>query len=463
VSIITSVFKGDAFIKGFMEDITAIERFDEYELILINANSPHKEEAVIAPYLEQYPNIIYVKLDKDPGLYGVWNYAIRLARAPYITNSNLDDRRNPVFLESQIAILDEEPSIDLVYSDYHVTYRPHETFAVNTHAWSSDQKEFSIANSRVPIAGTAPLWRKNAHDRFGWFREDFVAAADWDYWTRMVLGGALFKKVHGYGLLMYFNPDGLSTSTSPTKAHPREREESFVRGAYGALWNELPSDSPLLLIKIPTRGRTDRFFKQLDLYYRNLSGNVRYHFLTSCDKDDMTMNNPAIRAKLAYYPNLTVRFKANDSKVAAVNDGLNEMAFDVVLVASDDMQPVVRGFDEVIMREMRAAFPDYDGVFNYHDGHVGGECITYPVIGKAFYKRFGYAYNPLYKSLFANEELTMIARKEGKEKISSTVLLYHLHPAFKEAEWDELYIRNEGLKEVDRQVFDTRRVIFAAT
>src|SRR3990167_11330890 len=92
ISIITSVYNGGQFINGFMEDITQQTIFDQCELIMINANSPGNEEAVIKKYMQKYPNIIYKKLDKDPGLYAVWTLAIQMAQGEYITNANLDDR-----------------------------------------------------------------------------------------------------------------------------------------------------------------------------------------------------------------------------------------------------------------------------------------------------------------------------------------------------------------------------------
>jgi hypothetical protein len=76
VSIINSVYNGNEFIKGFMEDITCQTVFDKKnsrghffcELILIDANSPGNETKVIKSYLKKYKNIIYRRLIKDHGL-----------------------------------------------------------------------------------------------------------------------------------------------------------------------------------------------------------------------------------------------------------------------------------------------------------------------------------------------------------------------------------------------------------
>ena len=55
ISLITSVFDGDEFIQGFLEDITRQTIFkDKCELVLVNANSPGNEEEVIKKYMEKY-------------------------------------------------------------------------------------------------------------------------------------------------------------------------------------------------------------------------------------------------------------------------------------------------------------------------------------------------------------------------------------------------------------------------
>ena len=50
ITIITSVFKCDKFIEGFMQDIVQQTIFAECELLMINANSPGNEEDVIKRY-----------------------------------------------------------------------------------------------------------------------------------------------------------------------------------------------------------------------------------------------------------------------------------------------------------------------------------------------------------------------------------------------------------------------------
>lgn len=214
VSLITSLYNGDEFIVGFLSDMVRQTIFDQCELIIINANSPGNEEPIIRQYMKKYPNIIYKRLEKDPGLYAVWNLAIKMSRSDFITNANLDDRRNPVWLEEHVKVLEEKSWVDLVYSDFLVTFEPNETFECNTHRYAITPDEYSPNVMYKCITGPQPMWRKSVHDRCGFFDESFVSGGDFEMWNRAASKGSKFLKLPGYSGLYYFNPKGLSTDSS---------------------------------------------------------------------------------------------------------------------------------------------------------------------------------------------------------------------------------------------------------
>lgn len=217
------------------------------------------------------------------------------------------------------------------------------------------------------------------------------------------------------------------------------------------------AQKPKLLIKIPTRARPHQFFRNLDKFYQNLSYKIPYQFLITCDIDDTTMNNPHIIKRLKNYPHLEFTFSDNKSKVEAFNKDLDRVPFDIILAAHDDMEVLVKGFDKIIVDTMLENFPDLDGVLNFNDGFVGEQCNTLPVIGKTFYNRFGYIYNPDYQALVCNVELTLICKILKKEKVIDQVIIRHNHPAWKAGSHDNLYARNEHYHKQDLELFYRRR------
>jgi hypothetical protein len=218
------------------------------------------------------------------------------------------------------------------------------------------------------------------------------------------------------------------------------------------------ADGPRLLIKIPSRSRPAQFFKVLDLYYANLSGTIPYIFLITCDIDDTSMNNQKVKKRFEQYKNLIVHFGNNRSKVEAYNHDMDLVAdWQIVLVTSDDMIPVEKNYDQIICDFMKKYFPDFDGVLNFYDGHGATRTNTLPIIGKKFYDRFGYIYSPTYKSLYCDEELTLISRMLSKEALLHKTIIEHRHPHHGNVAWDDLYKKNEALDKRDQAVFNKRR------
>ena len=234
VSIITSIYNGDDFIEPFLQDITRQTIFeDKCELILINANSPGNEEETIKKYLEKYPNnIVYKKLDKDPGIYGVWNLGVEMATGEYLTNANLDDRKAPWSLEKHAKMLFAHEEVDLVYADMAITNNPNETWEVNS---AGTQKynfpEFSYDNLKmINMPHASPMWRKSIHDKHGLFNDKYRSAGDWEMWLRAAAAGSKFKKINDCLGLYFFNPKGISTN--PDNFDWKREEEREIYEAY---------------------------------------------------------------------------------------------------------------------------------------------------------------------------------------------------------------------------------------
>lgn len=232
VSIITSVYNGDEFVEGFLKDITQQTIFHQCELIMINANSPGHEEELIKDYMKRYPNIVYVKLMHDPGLYAVWNLAIRMASAEYLSNANLDDRSDPKALEIQVKELDAHADVDLVYSGHLITQVPNQPFYHQHANIPCDPPEFSPENMKYCLSGPRPVWRKSLHYRYGFFDESFFVYGDAEMWLRAVWSGSKFKKVPGFLTLFYQNPKGLSMDVDAKKTRDRALESMRIYKLY---------------------------------------------------------------------------------------------------------------------------------------------------------------------------------------------------------------------------------------
>jgi hypothetical protein len=214
-----------------------------------------------------------------------------------------------------------------------------------------------------------------------------------------------------------------------------------------------------LLIKFPTRGRTEKFFEVLNKYVNLIEDKENYKIVVSCDRDDASMNNPQVISKIKSFKNTEIYFGENKSKIEAVNADMAEQKnYDIILLASDDMIPVEKGYDVIIKENMKKYFPDTDGVLWFNDGYRGKELNTLCILGKKYYERFNYIYHPAYKSLWCDNEFMEVADKLKKQIYIDKVIIKHDHPANNQNLYeDELYEKNLKLNSADMDTYNKRK------
>jgi hypothetical protein len=202
-----------------------------------------------------------------------------------------------------------------------------------------------------------------------------------------------------------------------------------------------------LLIKFPTRGRKDKFFSTLDKYYEYCKNIDNMDFLISLDEDDNEMNNTEVLKKLSNYKNTKVVVGLSKSKIDAVNRDLNNYNkhWDVVLLASDDMIPTVKGYDDIIRDNMMFNYPDTDGILFFNDGFQGNKLNTLCILGKKYYERFNYIYHPDYKSCWSDNEFMVVGDKLKKQSYIDIIIIRHEHPDWGYGNID--YVHNNNVKD----------------
>lgn len=211
-----------------------------------------------------------------------------------------------------------------------------------------------------------------------------------------------------------------------------------------------------ILIKFPTRNRKNKFFQVLDLYYKFAENLDKIEFLITLDTDDSSMNNDEVKEKLKAYKNLKYYFGKSNNKIHAVNRDIEIGDWDILLLASDDMIPIKKGYDESIRFNMAINYPDTDGILWYNDGNRK-DLNTLSILGKKYYKRFNYIYHPDYKSLWADNEFMTVGNILKKQKFIDEVIIHHQHPDWGYGGRDNIHTLNNNHDKEDRDTFHKRQ------
>ncbi|NQZ87258.1 MAG: hypothetical protein HRT54_06725 [Colwellia sp.] len=226
ISFVTSMYKGDDWVKGFMENMVRMDSFNHSEMLIISANSPGNEFSIIEPYLYEHDNIYYIELDFDPGLYEVWNIGCRVATSSLLSNANLDDRKAIHFINEHLKVFEENPDVTLVSAQCLISKTPEmlpenigqdncETLSYYTSPqiygfydlfvrYFSDEGKDRVVVRNIPHC--MPVWRKKLHEEYGYFNEKCGGpTADFEFWMRCTSNGELFYNINKPLGVYYFS------------------------------------------------------------------------------------------------------------------------------------------------------------------------------------------------------------------------------------------------------------------
>jgi len=104
----------------------------------------------------------------------------------------------------------------------------------------------------------------------------------------------------------------------------------------------------------------------------------------------------------------------------SLNSDLNSYKWDIVVPIHKTYIPV-QYFDDGIRDFYKENYPEFDGVLWLNDGEQK-EINTLPVIGKNYYKEFGYIYNPSYNEKNFEKEFTDVLKLKNKYSYIENIL-----------------------------------------
>lgn len=193
----------------------------------------------------------------------------------------------------------------------------------------------------------------------------------------------------------------------------------------------------------PSRGRPEKSVDTLRKWrkaFMGCEGDV-YELIVSVDRDDFTLNtyNKLYGAQLL--------IGDNKSTVDAINNAANNSRGDILMVVSDDTEPIENWNTEIY----KAVEGKTDWILKTKDG-IQDWLITMPVMDRAYYNRFGYIYHPDYRHMFCDTELSCVADLTGR-RITSNLLFKHNHYSVTGQKKDAISVKADSTWEQGKKLF----------
>lgn len=190
VSVCISVLNDAAMLRDTLKSVIA-QSFDDWEAIVVDDGSANPDEIRGACTIFGDARISYHRFPVNRGIPHGANYSYKLARGEFIQALGVDEQITPDKFEDQVAYLDANPNVALVWGIPGVGplgRRPEwEQYLTRAHNRSREHWLKCFLNLEgVPVGGASALWRKSLFDSIGYFDENLTAFSDHEWFCRVI-------------------------------------------------------------------------------------------------------------------------------------------------------------------------------------------------------------------------------------------------------------------------------------
>lgn len=181
ITIVIPCYNHGHFLLEALQSLTLCDR-DLYQVVIVNDGSTDGDTLAILAQLQDQGYFIHHQTNN--GLANARNQGIKLANTPYILPLDCDNKIRPNYLTKSIAILDQQPNIDVVYGNVHY-------FGEQDLVWALPDFDLVHLLARNYIDACA-VFRKTTWQKVGGYDEqipDRLGYEDWDFWLSVAEQG----------------------------------------------------------------------------------------------------------------------------------------------------------------------------------------------------------------------------------------------------------------------------------
>lgn len=209
VSVIVPVYNTAPYLGDALDSVLA-QTFTDYEVIVVNDGSPDTE--LLERVLEPYAGRVRYLRQENAGVSTARNNALAVARGRYAAMLDSDDTWHPEYLASQVAVLDADPTVHVVYPDALRFGGGAEERYSEQYAVGGDVTFGRVLARECQVYGGVTA-RRDAILEAGGYDPGLRMAEDFDLWLRILRRGG--RIVYNDRVLAYYRYRPGSHTASP--------------------------------------------------------------------------------------------------------------------------------------------------------------------------------------------------------------------------------------------------------
>jgi len=207
VTVLMAVHNGERHLEESIGSVLA-QTFEDFELLVVDDASTDATAQILAGHADSRLRVL--RNERNLGLTRSLNRGLAESRGDYVARQDADDVSEPERLKRQAAFLDESPGTIFVASAYVRIREDGSVIAVRSVPLDATGIRWRLLFLNA-FAHSSMMFRKQAAERFGGFREDFAFAQDYDLWSQFAFTGAVAALPDP--LVRYREAEGSMTAT----------------------------------------------------------------------------------------------------------------------------------------------------------------------------------------------------------------------------------------------------------
>ena len=157
----------------------------DYEIIIIiDKNDPTIKETIIDNYKKYVflKKIIFIENHENIGLTKSLNIAIDHCNGEFILRNDQDDISAPNRINECIKIINKNPNIKFIYSDFYSKKK----FLIKRKVNAFGLNIYNILNFKNPISHSSTFFEKDLFYKVGGYDERLITSQDFDLWFKFI-------------------------------------------------------------------------------------------------------------------------------------------------------------------------------------------------------------------------------------------------------------------------------------
>lgn len=214
VSVITAVRNGAKYLERTIRSVLEQDHGD-IEYIVMDGQSTDGTLEIIRKYEDR---LAHWSSGPDAGMYDAINKGLHKATGRYLAYLNADDLYLPHTVSAAVRRFRNQPECDLLYGD--CDFIDAEDRPLYTYRYPAFRWDRFVSLDWMSIPQPTVFWRREVHDRCGYFDQTYRMAGDFEFFAR---ASRSRKVAHVGQVLARFRLHGESLSARGAELNRKER------------------------------------------------------------------------------------------------------------------------------------------------------------------------------------------------------------------------------------------------